>query len=93
MNNTLSPCQVLIQYQESKKIVSAKSLEHLNKSVEDLFQFHSSSFLLQKYDTEFKEFVDVDDYGKLSGGDKLRVVAMSREPVNCPDIKPSLKQV
>jgi hypothetical protein len=53
--------QVLLQ--SSKKVAFATSLKDLKKVGGELFCL--DSFLIQKADVEFVEFVDVDDYESL----------------------------
>lgn len=68
--------QILVQYGENRKIIVWKFLKEdiiekikKNFSIED----RAAHLLIQKYDKEFEEYVDVDDVDEISGGDKLLV--------------------
>ncbi|CAB4017168.1 Hypothetical predicted protein [Paramuricea clavata] len=85
--NIIKKIKVLLQNKNSKKIATAASLEELRKEARQLFGLDSDSFLIQKYDNDFGEFVDVDDYNNISSGDKMHVVeevAQSKGEVNEP---------
>ena len=77
--------QVLLQ--SSKKVAFATSLKDLKVGGE---LFCLDSFLIQKADVEFVEFVDVDDYESLSSGDKLQIVEFKESRKESINSKESL---
>lgn len=64
--------KLLIEYQSRKKAIECEPNELIEK-VETLFDLKNKSFVLEVYDSDFKDYVEIDDISKLEPLSKIRV--------------------
>ena len=70
---------MLVQYGErKKKVISIMSLEDLKTKASELFEV-GPSLLIQRFDKDFEEFVDVEQYSEIQNSDKLKVIVHEKE--------------
>ena len=66
--------QVLVEFGERRKVLSVEEGNCLVKLIKDAFGI-GGEILLQKFDKEWEEFIDVDSSAVVEDKSKLRVIS------------------
>ena len=74
--------RVLLCFMNSKRIVTAKSVEEINCAVLEQFNLGKGEFLLQYYDETFEEWIDIPRDYIPSDKEKITVVQTQVSSIN-----------
>ena len=74
----LSKMQVLLQCGENRKVIFAATLNEIVKKANYCFEI-GDNVIVQRYDKEWNEYIDVDSFDDIFCGDKLNILALKNQ--------------